>query len=74
LCWNEEEVQKDAERRAAVLASLEWQHIVGEFSEVGSSRMAAAHCCELLQVLRSIPATRLPGDPAAAETRLTCGA
>ena len=40
----------------------------------GSSRMAAAHCCELLQVLRSIPATRLPGDPAAAETRLTCGA
>jgi hypothetical protein len=32
LCWNEEEVQKDTERRAAILASLESQYIVDDLS------------------------------------------
>jgi hypothetical protein len=31
---SEEEVQKDTERRAAILASLEWQRIVDGLSEV----------------------------------------
>ena len=34
LRCNEEEVQKDAERRAAILANLERQYIVDELSEV----------------------------------------
>jgi hypothetical protein len=40
---SEEEVQKDAERRAAILASLEWQHIVDDLSEVEVEQGALGH-------------------------------
>jgi hypothetical protein len=52
LCCNKEEAQKDAERHAAILASLEWQHIVDDLSELSE-----------VEVDTRLP----PGDPAAAE-------
>jgi hypothetical protein len=39
LRCNEEEIQKDTERRAAILASLEWQYIVDDLSELSEDEV-----------------------------------
>ena len=43
LRCNEEEIQKDTERRAAILASLEWQYIVDDLSELSEVEVEQEH-------------------------------